>query len=342
MIFPGALGDFLCFLPTLALLGERHAGAAVELMARGELGRLAAGRSIVVRAWSIDCREITALFSTETDARAEAQRFFGGFSFVYSFFASNDATFRQNLQAAARKKAAFYPFRAPLPGHVATGWLNSTDWPIGDDTMSRILAQPCLKVLNEDCERAADRLGALGLSPRRFVLLFPGSGGAHKNWPTENYMALGRAIERSFALRPVMVLGPAEAEMAATLAAISRETRGCELLSGLDLAEVLGLARLAAFFVGNDSGLSHLAAAAGAPGVALFGPTDPLRWRPLGNVGVIQHEPLAQLAVESVLSAIREAVSGAATSQVRQSLADVPFNSTAIKPKAKGRPAAAD
>jgi ADP-heptose:LPS heptosyltransferase len=68
------------------------------------------------------------------------------------------------------------------------------------------------------------------------------------------------------------------------------------------------LARLAAGFVGNDSGVSHLAAAAGAPGVAIFGPTDPDRWRPIGWVRVVRALKLAYLAPPEVASALREII----------------------------------
>ena len=57
----------------------------------------------------------------------------------------------------------------------------------------------------------------------------------------------------------------------------------------------------AARFVGNDSGPGHLAAITGTPTLALFGPTDPARWRPLGpHVKVLRREPLEALGVEEV------------------------------------------
>lgn len=59
------------------------------------------------------------------------------------------------------------------------------------------------------------------------------------------------------------------------------ESPALELLAGL-IAE-------AGLFVGNDSGVSHLAAAVGAKTLALFGPTNPALWRPLGeNVRIVQ------------------------------------------------------
>ena len=82
---------------------------------------------------------------------------------------------------------------------------------------------------------------------------------------------------------------------------IFRET-GVPVLKDLDLPTVAAIARLASAFVGNDSGVSHLAAAVGAPGVVIFGPTDPARWRPLGpgrdaRFDVLRREPIDSIEV---------------------------------------------
>jgi ADP-heptose:LPS heptosyltransferase len=72
------------------------------------------------------------------------------------------------------------------------------------------------------------------------------------------------------------------------------------------LAAVLARAGL---YVGNDSGVSHLAAAAGCPTVALFGPTDPALWSPVGpRVRAIRSRTGAMdgLAIDEVLGIVRD------------------------------------
>jgi ADP-heptose:LPS heptosyltransferase len=130
------------------------------------------------------------------------------------------------------------------------------------------------------------------------VLIFPGSGSARKNWPLENFVRLATLIAGR--TRVIAVLGPAEREFASPLGAAP-----VAILRDLDLSAVAALARIAGAFVGNDSGVSHLAAAAGARGVVLFGPTDSSRWRPLGAIALLHHEPLDALGVESVLMALQ-------------------------------------
>lgn len=106
------------------------------------------------------------------------------------------------------------------------------------------------------------------------VLIAPGSGGIHKNWPLDEYLNLAARFQqegRSIA----WILGPAEEKMQ-----LRADVRVLSTMSLCDLACALASARL---YVGNDSGISHLAAAAGCPAVVLFGPTDPVVWRPLGR-----------------------------------------------------------
>jgi ADP-heptose:LPS heptosyltransferase len=118
------------------------------------------------------------------------------------------------------------------------------------------------------------------------VVIHPFSGSAKKNWPIENYRALAERLPM-----PVeWVAGPEEslrdAKRLDNLLVLASWMRGCEL------------------YIGNDSGISHLAAAIGLPAVVLFGPTDPNVWAPQGDaVQILQHNPLSALAVDPVLAA---------------------------------------
>src|SRR5260370_18254018 len=129
VVFPGALGDLMCLMPALSAISRRHPGASIELMARFELARLAAGRSVVARAHSIDAREVGELFSDETAEKA--RRFFGEFDRIYSFFASDDPRFRARLMEATDGEVSFHPFRPDGDGHVSAGYLHA----IGEDAL---------------------------------------------------------------------------------------------------------------------------------------------------------------------------------------------------------------
>ncbi|MGH7932487.1 MAG: glycosyltransferase family 9 protein [Candidatus Binataceae bacterium] len=293
VIFPGALGDLICFAPALRAIARRHPAATLELMARAELARFAAPRLGVARGHSIDRREMSLLFIGDGTRRPEVSAFFGAFDRTYSFFAASDQRFRASLAAASENTVSFHPFRPPGGGHVAACYLRA----IGEEPPASLA--PRIEVSRGDIESAAPVLERLGLAPHRFVLLFPGSGTPAKNWPLEKFRALARELEAH--LPALFVLGPAESMLEIDLCG-----RGLRTVSGLQLSEAAALASLARGFAGNDSGVSHLAAAAGAPGVVLFGPTDPVRWRPLGRVEVIWRAALANLTVAEVAdSAVR-------------------------------------
>ena len=343
VIFPGALGDLICVIPALRAIARQHPGAPVELMARAELARFATGRlgfphghregdakgdlldlghrhsCALSRGHSIDRREVAQLFAARSgQIEKEARAFFGSFAHVYSFFASDDAHFCTALTAATGGRASFYPFRPTGAGHVAAGYLreNGTEndaEPENGTKTSEIEALAALKcsfdLYPEELDLAEDRLAGLGLAAGNFMLILPGSGSKAKNWPVENFVSiatmLSPAAMMTQRIRPLVILGPAESGLEPSFNAA-----GITVLSQLELAEVAALASLSRCFIGNDSGVSHLAAAAGAPGLVLFGPTDPERWRPLGRTRVLQRDPLSAITLTEAMATMLKMIDG--------------------------------
>jgi ADP-heptose:LPS heptosyltransferase len=130
------------------------------------------------------------------------------------------------------------------------------------------------------------------------VLLFPGSGGLRKCWPADRYAALGHALQAR-GLGVAVVLGPVELDRGPGPEVFA----GLSVLLAPDLAETAALCAGAAGVIGNDAGTTHLAAAVGARVLALFGPTEPVRWRPLGPRVTVLRAELDALAVDTVLGA---------------------------------------
>jgi heptosyltransferase-3 len=299
VIFPAALGDLMCLMPALAAISRRHPGASIELMARFELARLAAGRSVVARGHSIDAREVGELFADETSGGA--RRFFGDFDRIYSFFASDDSRFLGRLAAATDGEVSFHPFRPGGEGHVSAGYLRAIGE--GDSLIdARIEPTP------DDLAAASRLLTQSKCDGSNLIVIFPGSGSPAKNWPADKFAALASELSLSNRASVAVILGPAET----SIEAIFREA-GVPVLNDLDLPTVAAIARLASTFVGNDSGVSHLAAAVGASGVVIFGPTDPARWRPRGpsgdaSVRILRREPIDSIEVREVADAISKFV----------------------------------
>lgn len=124
-------------------------------------------------------------------------------------------------------------------------------------------------------------------SPGGYIVIHPFSGSPRKNWPLERFRDLARRL-------PAPVCWCAGPE---------------ELLEGAvridDLYELACWLAAARLYIGNDSGITHLAAAAGAPILALFGPADPAVWAPRGErVRVLA--PFDGVGIEEALAAARE------------------------------------
>ena len=118
--------------------------------------------------------------------------------------------------------------------------------------------------------------------PGPWLAVAPGSGQPRKNWPLAHYYEVSRALGWEYGLKVVWLAGPGEEAMLPYLEALA-QAQGQLLLAHRPLARVARVLSRCRLYIGNDSGLTHLAAAVGEPEVlALFGPTDPRVWAPLG------------------------------------------------------------
>mgnify|MGYP006271944733 CR=1 FL=1 len=143
--------------------------------------------------------------------------------------------------------------------------------------------------------------------PARFAILIPGAS-AHrpaKRWPVERYAALAEAL-RARGVAPVVVGSAGEAELAQAIPA------AIDLTGRTEPGDIADLARAAAVAVGNDTGPTHLVAAAGCPTVTLFSfDSDPALCAPRGPAtAVARTRDLADLTLEVVLAAVADLVHG--------------------------------
>lgn len=279
MIFPGALGDLICFLPALAEIGKRAAVTPL-LLCKGSLSSLirAAG---LAEPRPIETRPVSWLFSASPPG--EAAEYFAAFSSVDSFTGFGDPIVEENLKRWAGPRGRVHPFRPSGAVHLARHFLDCIGVPTGDSVDCR-LSLPTA-VLDHGRRRFPSLLNRQSL-----LVVHPGSGGVSKRWSRAGFVEIADLWAREHGAA-LIVLGPAEEGERSFW-----ETRRRPVAADLEIVELGALLVLCDAYLGNDSGVSHLAGAVGARGAVIFGPSDPQCWRPLSSrLRVIQPEPWTAL-----------------------------------------------
>ena len=244
----------------------RGAGHRVRLLAPAAPGRalVGPGPSEVASLAALDGPEMAGFLAGEPPAGSLADAL--GADVVLAFTESADLRARLGVSASE----VFFQPPHPEPGLHASMWLAAPTRRFGGDPR----LEPFSLVFSPEEHRAAQEAAAS--LPPGFLAIHPGSGSPAKNWPTDRFVAL---VHAHAGKRPwLLVVGPADEDAAAPLCVLP----GCVPVRDMPIRVLGALLGRAGLYVGNDSGVSHLAAAAGAPTLALFGPTDPAVWAPLG------------------------------------------------------------
>jgi ADP-heptose:LPS heptosyltransferase len=267
VFFPGALGDFICFLPTLDALAET---ARVDLFARSEFADLLPES---VRSCSLESCEVNRLFVPQADDEEKLRNFLAGYASVYSWMGSGHEDFVRRLQKFCCGRAHIFPFdSATTDKHQSDYYLSCLGIPAGKFLLPKIHPRP------EFMAWSADYWARHGFAGRRVLILAPGSGAREKNWPVEAFAAVAEWW-RNQGGEPLVVLGPAEEERGG-FEVLLRNFKAVRNASLGNLAAVISRGDI---FLGNDSGITHLAAALGIATAALFGPSNAKKWRPRGG-----------------------------------------------------------
>jgi heptosyltransferase-2 len=286
----GALGDVLLLRRAVAALRRAH--DRVLLIAPGAAGAalVGTGPAEVDALFAWERPEVSALFAGAASGPLQDRLRESVLAVVYS----RSAELAGRLGAAGPRVIAHDP--APAAGVHASQWLAQPLAAMGLGAPGEL--EP-IRPTPAEADAARTILASL---PERFLAIHPGSGSARKNWPPDRFAALAEALApgRSW----LLVEGPADASAVAPLAG----RPGVVLARGLDPRTLGAVLSRAGLYIGHDSGVSHLAAAWGAPTLALFGQTDPAVWAPIGPHVRALRAPDARmdtLSLEAVLTAAR-------------------------------------
>jgi len=258
-IHPGALGDVLLAIPALRALRARC--GTVTLAAQAHLAALVAALGEADVARDVDALRLERLFAGAGEAQLpSAER-------VVCWLGARDVEFTRRLRAQAGEAIV-----APSTG-LGLVWehLLRTAGAAADAGRAPAHVDASLVVAGR---AALAEAGWDGI--RRLVVVQPGAGSVRKCWPTEGFVAALGDLSESRQLTIVLHEGPADA---AAVNALASRLRTALRLRAPALPALAGVLRLASVYVGNDSGVSHLAATIGAPAVVLFAAAN-VAWRP--------------------------------------------------------------
>lgn len=302
LIHGGTLGDFVLTLSIIRAL--KSAGAnRITVLARGPHAFLAR-RGGAEAFWDIDVSPWHHLFSPALAAPAPVRQQLFGLDLAIDFLGGSALV--RGLSAAGIKRVIRVDPR-PRPeyhGHIVEQWMAD----LVDAALDLgPIPSPHVEISETEASRArADLLQLLGVESDTMVLIHPGSGSNAKCWPVDRFIGLARRMQtRQFGV--VFLIGPAEIDRWPPTV-LRQLTEVGPVINDPSIDRLSQFLAAADLYIGNDSGVSHLAAAVGTPTLTIFGPTCPVRWSPRGpRVAVVGPEtddpwPILDQVTDGVLS----------------------------------------
>jgi ADP-heptose:LPS heptosyltransferase len=290
-VHPGALGDVLLAVPALRAL-RATAGAPLVLAAQPRIGALLAALDVVDGHLAFDRLGLDALFTGDAARRPRLP----AVAHVVCWFGARDPDFVRRLGALA-------------PGAVVAPSVGEAGRPVWEHLLATVGAPPGewrRPIVAPGAVRAlgAETLAAVGADgPPPWLLVHPGAGGAAKRWPAEAFARVVTTVAARARTNVLVHQGPADAE---AIAALRRHLgAGVVWLVEPTLPALAGALAHAQAYLGNDSGVSHLAAALGVPALVLFDARH-LAWRPWWAGARVRTVTLAGAVDEEVEAVIAE------------------------------------
>ena len=281
IIHQGALGDFILSLPALRTFRHHYPNAAIEIWGYPEILRLVEGSIYADRIYSIERERIAPLFTPDTPIPARLIERFRSFDLICIFGGEQQTSFVHNLQKIGAKKV--YRIDPFPPSGAPTHVIDHQASQLVTAGLHGPLSTPALFPSQEAHQRAASLLEEREIDGTALlVALHPGSGSSAKVWSPRNCAELSRYLLNNDRVHLIVPFGPADEEHAEDY---SNRISSDRILpaTNLPLTELAALLKRCMLYVGNDSGVTHMAAAVGTPVIALFGPTDPRVWGPRGK-----------------------------------------------------------
>jgi len=308
IVRPGAVGDAVLTLPVVAAL--RQAAKKVLIIGTPASWAFLAQNTHGVRVSDFGGHEWHCLFADDSKPSPESLKDLNQATAIVNLASGgDDVAAKLRIFGVKTVRVCAPPLADEAtptqePKHAAARLMT----PLSDIITPEVptVTNDAIKsVLEIESKEFAKRMHDFQFFTKPYVVLHPGSGGAKKCWVAERYAELATRIADAQVL-PIVVFGPADD---ATRERFENAITGALNLARVEnekLRNVLALMAGARGYAGNDSGMSHLAARI-CPTTALFGPTDPAVWAPLGeDVNILRAADgnLDSISVDTVLESV--------------------------------------
>jgi len=294
----GAIGDFILTLPAIAALRRQFPAAHLEVLGYPHIAQLALAGGLVNRVQSIEARALAGFFARGGELAEDLADYFSAFDLILSYLYDPDRIFQTNVGLCTGAQFVAGPHRADQGArlHAAKVYLQPLE------RLAIFDADPIPRLPLGHLPPSID----YQLSVINPLALHPGSGSERKNWPEAKWAELLQHLANSTDFDLLLVGGEAEGERLQRLAAALPPARS-QVAQSLPLADLAHRLAACRAFIGHDSGISHLAAAVGLPGLVLWGDTAEEIWRPPSeHVTVLRHPAgLTRLPVTEVVEQLR-------------------------------------
>lgn len=319
IIRPGAIGDTLLTFPIIQAIRNSYASPRITLVGNPAVLPLALAVGLVDETSDYGQLQWSSLFSSTGILSSAILEQLQHTDLAICWLRDPAGIVEHNLLLAGVQKVVIAPGRPP--DGPQTGKQRHVVAYLAETVGLQHLEMP-YKLPLAPVAPAEHSLKPPDIQP---IAIHPGSGGAQKCWPASSFAAL---IEHLWQHNyPILLLaGPADHErihkiqqllthtsQLSQLSQLSQSSQSSStsrpnMLTTLIDAPLLHVARRlqqCKCYIGNDSGITHLSSMLSIPTLALFGPTDPSTWRPVGPyVTVIHEQDLKNVAVETVLKSV--------------------------------------
>ncbi len=276
LIHQGAIGDFVIVCRLIEICNRKFGPHRWSYLGKPSHGRLAKALQLIEGFEEFERPGWHLFFTSEEKLPEKAVEFIRKFDLILNVVDGGKSIFAQRLDEITTGKNFHIDPKLPpnYEKHVCEFLTESNTLLHSNLTFGNILVDP-------DILDQINRENASGL-----VLFHPGASTPNKRWPLENFLAM---MKENSGIG--ILLGEVELEQFKPAEIEKLKSMG-RMFIDWPLEKVAGLLALSKKFVGNDSGISHLAAAVGADTTVIFVKTDPRNWRPLGPRVTILDRPI--------------------------------------------------